>query len=202
MLATTASLMSGSNTSPKGHIPPELLSLAETCGEPWAAAFNPGLVERMAHAIGASMRRVGDPYLVATTGTAYVRDLESAGIIATFKHFAGYSASKAARDHAPVSMGPREFADVILPPFETAIREGGARSVMNSHADVDGMPAGADPLLPCATGRLQHRHPVEQHRPLSGPTRGGGPATFLSGALRSDRMDGAEHTVPPTRRTH
>ncbi|MFM9695049.1 beta-xylosidase/alpha-l-arabinosidase [Streptomyces europaeiscabiei] len=136
----------------------------------WAAAFNPGLVERMANAIGTSMRRVGvhqglspvldvvrdyrwgrveetlgeDPYLVATSGAAYVRGLESAGIVATLKHFAGYSASRAARNHAPVSMGPREFADVILPPFETAIREGGARSVMNSYADVDGVPAGAD----------------------------------------------------------
>lgn len=136
----------------------------------WAATFSPGLVERMAHAIGSSMRRVGvhqglspvldvvrdyrwgrveetlgeDPYLVATTGTAYVRGLESAGIIATLKHFAGYSASKGARNHAPVSMGPREFADVILPPFEAALREGGARSVMNSYADVDGVPAGAD----------------------------------------------------------
>ncbi|WP_371664634.1 glycoside hydrolase family 3 N-terminal domain-containing protein [Streptomyces sp. NBC_00280] len=136
----------------------------------WAAAFNPALVERMAHTIGTSMRRVGvhqglspvldvvrdyrwgrveetlgeDPYLVATSGAAYVRGLETAGIVATLKHFAGYSASKAARNHAPVSMGPREFADVILPPFETAIREGGARSVMNSYADVDGVPAGAD----------------------------------------------------------
>ncbi|GLP64920.1 hypothetical protein TUSST3_15400 [Streptomyces sp. TUS-ST3] len=36
---------------------------------------------------------------------------------------------------------------MILPPFGTAIREGGARSVMNSYADVDGMPAGADPAL-------------------------------------------------------
>ncbi|GAV42976.1 glycoside hydrolase family 3 N-terminal domain-containing protein [Streptomyces acidiscabies] len=145
----------------------------------WAAAFDPALVERMARAIGTSMRRVGvhqglspvldvvrdyrwgrveetlgeDPYLVATTGTAYVRGLESAGIIATLKHFAGYSASKAARNHAPVSMGPREFADVILPPFETALREGGARSVMNSYADVDGMPAGADAGL--LTGLLR-----------------------------------------------
>ncbi|MGJ5895417.1 glycosyl hydrolase [Streptomyces sp. V2] len=145
----------------------------------WAAAFDPALVERMAHAIGTSMRGVGvhqglapvldvvrdyrwgrveetlgeDPYLVATTGSAYVRGLESAGIIATLKHFAGYSASRAARNHAPVSMGPREFADVILPPFETALREGGARSVMNSYADVDGMPAGADARL--LTGLLR-----------------------------------------------
>ncbi len=33
-----------------------------------------------------------DPYLVATIGTAYVRGLESAGVVATLKHFVGYSA--------------------------------------------------------------------------------------------------------------
>ena len=35
-----------------------------------------------------------DPYLVGTIGTAYVRGLESAGVVATLKHFAGYSASR------------------------------------------------------------------------------------------------------------
>ena len=30
-------------------------------------------------------------------------------------------------------MGPRELRDMILLPFEMAIREGGARSVMNSY---------------------------------------------------------------------
>ncbi|WP_199043226.1 glycoside hydrolase family 3 N-terminal domain-containing protein [Glycomyces salinus] len=136
----------------------------------WAATFDPALIERMGAAIGGDMRAVGvhqglspvmdvvrdyrwgrveetmgeDPYLVGMTGTAYVRGLESAGIIATLKHFAGYSASRGARNHAPVPMGPREFADVILPPFEMAVRLGGTRSVMNSYADVDGMPAAAD----------------------------------------------------------
>src|SRR5665647_1238735 len=43
----------------------------------------------------------------ATLGAAYVRGLQSAGVIATLKHFAGYSASRAARNHAPVSMGRR-----------------------------------------------------------------------------------------------
>ena len=42
----------------------------------------------------------------ASSGTAYVQGLEENGIIATLKHFAGYSASKAARNHAPVGMGP------------------------------------------------------------------------------------------------
>jgi beta-xylosidase len=139
----------------------------------WGATFDPGLVERMASAIGRDMAALGvhqglspvldvvrdyrwgrveetigeDPYLVAMLGAAYVRGLQSAGVIATLKHFAGYSASRAARNHGPVSMGRRELYDVILPTFETAVREGGARSVMNSYADVDGMPAGADSWL-------------------------------------------------------
>jgi beta-glucosidase len=88
-----------------------------------------------------------DPYLVSMVGSAYVRGLQSSGVIATLKHFAGYSASRGARNHGPVPMGRRELIDVVLPPFETAIRIGGARSVMNSYSDVDGVPAGADPWL-------------------------------------------------------
>src|SRR5690606_23830674 len=87
------------------------------------------------------------PYLVGAVGTAYVRGLQSAGVVATLKHFAGYSASRGARNHAPVSIGPRELADVILPPFEMALREGGAGSVMNSYTDVDGVPVGSDETL-------------------------------------------------------
>ncbi len=85
-----------------------------------------------------------DPYLVGMMGSAYVRGLESTGLVATLKHFAGYSASLAARNHAPVSMGPRTLRDVILLPFEMAIREGGARSVMNSYSEIDGLPVAAD----------------------------------------------------------
>src|SRR5689334_13074970 len=139
----------------------------------WGATFDPDLVERMAAAIGRDMRAVGvhqglspvldvvrdyrwgrveetlgeDPYLVAMLGAAYVRGLESAGVIATLKHFAGYSASRGARNHGPVPMGRRELMDMILPTFETAVIEGGARSVMNSYSDVDGVPAGADSWL-------------------------------------------------------
>ena len=44
-------------------------------------------------------------------------------------------------------MGPRTLRDVILIPFEMAIREGGARSVMNSYSEIDGLPVAADPGL-------------------------------------------------------
>jgi len=44
-----------------------------------------------------------------------------------------------------VHAGPRELAEIYLPPFEMAVRDGGVRSVMNSYADVDGVPVAADP---------------------------------------------------------
>jgi beta-xylosidase len=139
----------------------------------WGASFDPALVDEMTAAMGATMRAVGvhqglapvldvtrdyrwgrteetigeDPYLVGSIGTAYVRGLQRAGVQATLKHFAAYTASRAGRNHAPVSMGPRELADVILVPFEMAIRLGGARSVMASYVDIDGVPASADPRL-------------------------------------------------------
>ncbi|MFK8908133.1 beta-glucosidase [Streptomyces sp. YS-3] len=145
----------------------------------WGAAFNPPLVRRMAAAIGRDMRAVGvhqglapvldvvrdarwgrveetigeDPYLVGTIAAAYVRGLESAGVVATLKHFAGYSASRAGRNLAPVSMGPRERADVILPPFEMALREGRPGSVMHAYTDTDGIPGAADEAL--LTGLLR-----------------------------------------------
>ncbi|MBF8176035.1 glycoside hydrolase family 3 protein, partial [Streptomyces olivaceus] len=75
------------------------------------------------------------------------------GIVATLKHFVGYSASRAGRNLAPSSVGPRERADVLLPPFEMAVREGGARSVMHAYTDLDGIPAAADEEL--LTGLLR-----------------------------------------------
>ncbi|MFF9803327.1 glycoside hydrolase family 3 protein, partial [Streptomyces rochei] len=136
----------------------------------WGATFDPELVEEMALRIGRDLRSVGvhqglapvldvvrdlrwgrveetigeDPYLVGTVGAAYVRGLESAGVVATLKHFAGYASSAGARNQAPVRAGIREFADVTLPPFELALREGGARSVMAAYNDTDGVPAHAD----------------------------------------------------------
>jgi beta-glucosidase len=138
----------------------------------WGASFDPELVQRMAARIGALLAVLGvhqglapvldvardlrwgrveetigeDPYLVGLIGSAYVRGLESAGIVATLKHFVGYSASRAGRNLAPVSIGPRELADVLLPPFEMALRAG-ARSVMNSYTDNDGVPVAADPSM-------------------------------------------------------
>jgi beta-xylosidase len=139
----------------------------------WGATFSPELIERMGRQIGDSMRAVGvhqglapvldvtvdprwgrteetiaeDPYTVGVLASSYIRGLEKAGVVATLKHFAGYSASRGARNLAPVRMGSREFADTILAPFEMAIRESGVRSVMHAYTDTDGVPSAADSEL-------------------------------------------------------
>ncbi|MCO1337861.1 glycosyl hydrolase [Kocuria polaris] len=140
----------------------------------WAASWDADLVREMASRIGHDMKKVGvhlglspvldvvrdyrwgrveetlgeDPHLVGELGTAYVQGLQAGGVHATLKHFAGYAASRAGRNHAPVPMGSRELEDVIFPPFERAVREGGAHSVMNSYADIDGeAPAASHRLL-------------------------------------------------------
>ncbi|MFJ2647644.1 beta-glucosidase [Streptomyces sp. NPDC087420] len=145
----------------------------------WGAAFDPALVGEMARAIGDDMRSVGvhqglapvldvvrdarwgrveetigeDPYLVGTTAVAYIKGLEAAGVVATLKHFVGYSASRGGRNLAPVGMGPRERADIMLAPFEMAVRESGVRSVMHAYTDTDGVPCAADEDL--LTGLLR-----------------------------------------------
>ncbi|MEU1513611.1 glycoside hydrolase family 3 N-terminal domain-containing protein [Streptomyces sp. NPDC005811] len=138
-----------------------------------AATFDPALIHRVGAAIGADMAAAGvhqglapvvdvirdyrwgrceetygeDPYLVGAMGEAYVRGLQGAGVYATLKHFAGYSASTGGRNHAPVGIGPRELYDVILPPFERIVAAG-VGSVMNSYAEIDGeAPAASRRLL-------------------------------------------------------
>ncbi len=190
----------------------------------WGATFDPGLVEEMAALTGESMRALGihqglapvldvirdprwgrveeciseDPYLVGTVGSSYVRGLQSAGVHATLKHFVGYSASQAGRNFAPVHAGPRELADVLLVPFEMAVLDGGARSVMHSYAEIDGLPVAADPDL--LTGVLRERWGFDgtvvadyfgvalppPPAPRRGrPRRGGGPGAGRRGRHRA-----------------
>ncbi|MFN8074223.1 MAG: glycoside hydrolase family 3 N-terminal domain-containing protein [Kineosporiaceae bacterium] len=139
----------------------------------WGATFDPGLIRRMGEAVGDSARAAGvtyglapvldvvvdsrwgrteecigeDPYLIGVLGSAWVAGVQSRGVVATAKHFAGHSASLGARNQAPAALGPREFADLHLLPFEMAVRLARVGSVMHSYAGVDGMPPAGDRVL-------------------------------------------------------
>ncbi len=151
----------------------------------YGATWDPELIRRVGDAIRRQMRAAGvhqglapvadvvrdprwgrveecvgeDPYLVGRIVTAYVQGLQGddwkTGVIATLKHFAGYSGSEGGRNTAPTHVGPRELADVHLLPFEMAVKLGRARSVMNSYQANDGVPSGANRAL--LTGWLRER---------------------------------------------
>ena len=67
--------------------------------------------------------------------------------MATLKHFLGYSGvTGRPQPGARVRRVRARWPTSILPPFEMALRAG-ARSVMNSYTDIDGVPSAADPSL-------------------------------------------------------
>ena len=143
-----------------------------------AATWSPELVEAMADIIRRQMKRVGvrqalspnmdvaldprwgrmhetygeDPYLAAALSVAYTRGLQSAdlrdGVIATAKHFIGYGLPEGGINLSAYEGGTRRTRDLFAYPFEAAIQLAGLGSVMNSYADVDGVPAAASrPVL-------------------------------------------------------
>ena len=92
-----------------------------------------------------------DPYLVGVMVTNYVKGLQGndlkKGIIATLKHFVGYSFSEGGRNFAPVHIGKRDLTDIFFVPFEMAVKEGKVLSLMNGYHEFDGEVPGASHWL-------------------------------------------------------
>ena len=81
-----------------------------------------------------------DPYLSSVMGREFVRAFEGAGVVATPKHFVA-NVGEGGRDSYPIDLSERALAERFFPPFEAAIREARARSVMTAYNSVDGSPA-------------------------------------------------------------
>jgi len=88
-----------------------------------------------------------DPYLVSRMTTAYVQGLHGdslcEGILACLKHYVGNSFSEGGRNLAPARIGPREMREIFLFPYQVAIMEGQAGSVMSAYHEIDGIPCSA-----------------------------------------------------------
>jgi beta-glucosidase len=68
-------------------------------------------------------------------------------IIATLKHFAAHGQPESGNNCAPVNVSERILRDVFLYPFQAAVRDGGAMSVMASYNEIDGVPSHANRWL-------------------------------------------------------
>lgn len=81
-----------------------------------------------------------DPLLTSRMGVAFVSAFESAGIVATPKHFIA-NVGEGGRDSYPIDLDQRLLDEMYFPPFKAAIDVGHARSVMSAYNSVNGDPA-------------------------------------------------------------
>jgi beta-glucosidase len=90
-----------------------------------------------------------DPNLISHFGMAYIRGLQGTangstgeslrnGVLATAKHFVGHSLSNGGLNCGPAQMGMRDVYEVLLGPFQAAIRDAGLATIMNSYPELDG----------------------------------------------------------------
>ncbi len=93
-----------------------------------------------------------DPYLIGEFGAAMIRGYQGAGlddpaaVLATAKHYAGYSETQGGRDASEADISRRKLRSYFLPPFERAARAG-AMTFMTGYQSMDGVPSTANRWL-------------------------------------------------------
>lgn len=142
------------------------------CGANLAATWDTALAERVGQALAQETKTKGarvllaptvnihrtpiggrnfesfseDPYLTARMAVAYIRGLQSQGIGATVKHYAG-NESEFERTSISTEVDERTLREIYLPPFEAAVREANTWAVMASYNLVNGVAASEHPEL-------------------------------------------------------
>lgn len=79
-----------------------------------------------------------DPYLAGKMAASYVRGIQSLGIAACPKHFAANS-QELRRMAMDSVVDERTLREIYLTGFEIAVKEGGAKAIMSSYNEVNGV---------------------------------------------------------------
>src|SRR5438477_2322989 len=128
-----------------------------------AATWDPELAERVGAEIGRDARARGvhfllgpgvnihrapmngrnfeyfgeDPFLASRIAVAYVRGVQSQGVIATIKHYMGNN-SEYDRHNTDSEIDERTMREIYLPAFEGAVKEAHVGAIMDSYNLVNG----------------------------------------------------------------
>jgi beta-glucosidase len=128
-----------------------------------AASWDPELVNRVGAMIGQEARARGvhfmlgpgvniyrapmagrnfeyygeDPYLASRTAVAYIKGVQSQGVIATVKHFLGNN-QEYDRHNVSSDIDERTLREIYLPTFEAAVKEAHVGAIMDSYNLVNG----------------------------------------------------------------
>ncbi|MEW5814624.1 MAG: glycoside hydrolase family 3 N-terminal domain-containing protein [Spirochaetota bacterium] len=138
-----------------------------------SSSWNPGLVYRVAKAIGKEARARGihqglsptiniardprcgrveetygeDPFLTSALAVAYTRGLQSEKVAAALKHYAANFVGDGGRDSSEIHFSERILKEVYFPAFKEAVQKGNALSVMSAYNAIDGVPCSANSWL-------------------------------------------------------
>jgi beta-glucosidase len=151
----------------------EVLSTSFPSGVAMAATWDTELVQREGQAIGQEVKALGrdmilgptvninrvplwgrnfegygeDPYLSARMGVAYVKGVQSEGVIPSVKHFAANN-EEFERHRIDEQIDERTIHEIYLPAFKAAVQEADAWTVMSAYNKVNGVHCGESvPLL-------------------------------------------------------
>ncbi len=139
-------------------------STAYPVGIALAASWNPELVNRVGTMIGQEARARGvhfmlgpgvniyrapmagrnfeyygeDPFLASRTAVAYIKGIQSQGVIATVKHFLGNN-QEYDRHNVSSDIDERTLREIYLPTFEAAVKEAHVGAIMDSYNMVNGI---------------------------------------------------------------
>lgn len=80
-----------------------------------------------------------DQLLIKTLANAMIRGYQNNGVLATAKHYAGYSESLGGLDASEADLSHRKLQSYFLPSFESAAKNG-AGSFMSGYSSIEGVP--------------------------------------------------------------
>ncbi|MCC3153225.1 glycoside hydrolase family 3 C-terminal domain-containing protein [Hymenobacter sp. BT770] len=81
-----------------------------------------------------------DPYLAGQMAVSYIKGVQSQGVVATVKHFAGNN-QEWDRNRVSSDIDERTLQEIYLPAFRAAVQQGHVGAVMNSYNLVNGVHA-------------------------------------------------------------
>ncbi len=87
-----------------------------------------------------------DPFLVSQMTVAYVKGVQSAGVIATTKHYVANNQEQF-RTLASSNVSERALREIYFPAFKAAVQQGNTRAIMASYNKINGRYACANRYL-------------------------------------------------------
>jgi beta-glucosidase len=87
-----------------------------------------------------------DPYLATRMAVAYIKGVQSEGVIATVKHFAANN-QEFERHRINAQVDERALQEIYFPAFKAAVQEAGVWSVMSAYNKLNGVYCAENPAL-------------------------------------------------------